>query len=130
MPQGTVIAIKPMGFVGDSQQLQSFDSGLDQQYAYSAAGNPEQSGNIVFIKVPPKGNTDRIFWFEDRVEMFALKDKVKFDIDEANTKSIKGAKNVVKLKSRVPALPGGLLPQLALLAAALLIIGVTLDKNR
>ncbi|MBF9255101.1 hypothetical protein I2I11_17515 [Pontibacter sp. 172403-2] len=134
MPQGKVIAVKPLGFVSQSALMYARSG----QAGGSGAGNGnEKEGNLVYIEVYKKDKRIRVpkkvetvVWYNDITCQLEEGDYVKFKINNGKTRPIEGAENVIKLDKSKLRVPGDLLSKVVLLASVVLFFTVVLDKER
>jgi len=134
MPQGKVIAVKPMGYASGSALMYSRSMDAGESDTSKA---DEEAGNLVYIEVYKKESKIRarekietVVWYIDTSGRLMEGDYVEFKINPNKTKPIKGAENVTKLKGGKLRLPGDLFSKVALLASLLLFFSVALDRER
>ncbi|RDV12004.1 hypothetical protein DXT99_23015 [Pontibacter diazotrophicus] len=136
MPQGTVIAVKPVGFASELQLMKANVT----ETASSTTRSTENSlptANLLYIEVYEDKLKSRVLrkaksvvWYEDTRGEFRIGDYVEFDINNKKTKPIDAAENVRKIKDGGILLHGSLLTTVALFASSLLIFAVIFDKRR
>lgn len=88
--------------------------------------------NIVYIRVGNGSGNSLILWYEDKTLELKVDDSVEFDrVDATRTKPLNAAVGVRKVGGKIIGFSRkSLLPQIALLASALLIIAVSIDIRR
>ncbi|GAB3528000.1 hypothetical protein GCM10027443_05220 [Pontibacter brevis] len=136
MPQGTVIAVKPVGFVSDPEVMNASITETTN-YSFRSPEEPNPVANLVYIKVyederkrflPRKFRT--VVWYEDTAGVLKEGDFVEFNIDNTKTKPMKGAVGVKKLNKKIVPVPVDLLTVVAVFASVLLLAAVTIDSRR
>ena len=139
MPQGTVIAIKPMSFVSQSMLM---STGLSGTATHSDSGIGEDEDYNIIIGVCrgdsstcDSNNLKSVVWYKDESRNLKLGDIVEFRYGNNKLKQFKGAENVTlvrrrKDKGKLYLLTGALLSSVAVFASVLLLVAVTLDSKR
>ncbi|PRY14375.1 hypothetical protein CLV24_104185 [Pontibacter ummariensis] len=134
MPQGTVIAVKPLGYASENTLL--YARSLNASGA-EGSGPDTGQGNLVYIKVFEEKEklgfgrkSDTVVWYEDTEGRLVEGDHVHFEINKDRTKPIQGAQNVRRLQGGRFYIPGDLLSKVALLSSLLLLVALVLDRQR
>ncbi|MFD2999435.1 hypothetical protein ACFS7Z_03605 [Pontibacter toksunensis] len=141
MPQGTVVAIKPMSYVSQSTLMSASVSGTTQTGTSSTREGGSQESRVLYLvgvykENSPSGNLKKVeslVWFEGSAGDYKRKDVVEFEIDTRNPKTIhlEQAVKVHKIGSeKLFKVGGSLLSIVALFASVLLLVAVTVENRR
>lgn len=141
MPQGTVVAIKPISFESQSTLMYTTLSGTAQTGTSSTRRSESKYSRVLYLVGVYKENShsgsskkvESLVWFEGPAGAYKRKDVVEFDINTKNPKSIslEEAVKVRKIGSEKLFLVGGsLLSIVALFASVLLLVAVSVENRR
>lgn len=141
MPQGTVVAIKPMSFESQSTLMHASLTGTAHSGTSSTRRSGTKASRVLHLVGVYKENShtgsskkvESLVWFEGPAGAYKRKDVVEFEIDSKNPMSIslEEAVKVRKIGSEKLFLVGGsLLSIVALFASVLLLVAVTVDNRR